>query len=125
MALINLTLQGQADAALLATLGESVVARRDGGLLHLHLHSHDPEATRTALQSVGEITVWHAESMQAATLPPAAGFVRLLCDTAKSLPRPLANTNINYHHTVTADSNIKVKFTYSKPALAVNQQTTV
>lgn len=87
---INLTLQGQADAALLATLGESVVVRRDGGLLHLHLHSHDPEATRAALQSVGEITAWHAESMQAATLPPEAGFVRLLCDAAGSLPRPLA-----------------------------------
>ncbi|WP_433278350.1 leucine-rich repeat domain-containing protein [Treponema sp. SP13] len=34
-----------------------------------------------------------------------------------------AGANINYHHTVTADANIKVKFTYSGPALAVNQQT--
>jgi len=36
---------------------------------------------------------------------------------------PEAGANINYHHTVTADANIKVKFTYSGPALAVNQQT--
>ena len=33
-----------------------------------------------------------------------------------------AGSNINYHHTVTADANIKVKFTYSDSALAVNQQ---
>ena len=30
--------------------------------------------------------------------------------------------NTIYNHTVTADANIKVKFTYSGPALAVNQQ---
>lgn len=36
---------------------------------------------------------------------------------------PEAGANINYHHTVTADANIKVKFKYSGPALAVNQQT--
>ena len=30
--------------------------------------------------------------------------------------------NTTYNHTVTADANIKVKFTYSGPALAVNQQ---
>ena len=33
-----------------------------------------------------------------------------------------AGTNATYNHTVTADANIKVKFTYSGPALAVNQQ---
>ena len=35
---------------------------------------------------------------------------------------PEAGSNINYHHTVTADANIKVKFKYSGAALAVNQQ---
>ncbi|UTD03850.1 leucine-rich repeat domain-containing protein [Treponema socranskii subsp. buccale] len=34
-----------------------------------------------------------------------------------------AGTNTTYNHTVTADANIKVKFKYSGPALAVNQQT--
>ena len=33
-----------------------------------------------------------------------------------------AGTNTTYNHTVTADANIKVKFKYSGPALAVNQQ---
>ena len=33
-----------------------------------------------------------------------------------------AGTNATYNHTVTAAANIKVKFTYSGPALAVNQQ---
>ena len=34
-----------------------------------------------------------------------------------------AGTNTTYNHTVTADANIKVKFKYAGPALAVNQQT--
>ena len=42
--------------------------------------------------------------------------------TNNGTPIAAAGTNINYHHTVTADANIKVKFKYSGAALAVNQQ---
>ena len=42
--------------------------------------------------------------------------------TNNGTPIAGAGTNTSYNHTVTANADIKVKFTYSGPALAVNQQ---
>ena len=42
--------------------------------------------------------------------------------TNNGTPIAAAGTNTTYNHTVTADANIKVKFKYAGPALAVNQQ---
>ncbi len=81
-----------ADPAFLSTLGESVVARQDGNILRLHLHSQNPERLRQDIERLGCISQWRSEVIEAAKQdeqsPP--GLFHLLCDAAGSLPRPLA-----------------------------------
>ncbi len=92
---INVSIQQgapQADPALLAELGESVVAREDSGTLHLHLHSHAPDQLREKLQQFGAISAWRSERMHSPPRQSQAepGLLHLLCDAAGSLPRTLA-----------------------------------
>ena len=81
----------QAEPAVLAQLGSSVVVRRDGSTLRLHLHSQTPEKVQERLQDLGTITRWHTEpiSLQQHSRP-APGLLHLLCDAAGSLSRTLA-----------------------------------
>ncbi len=87
------------DAAALAArageLGESVVAIHQGGLLKLHLHTDDREATRTRLAGLGALVHFDSDDMGAQAegfgRPAMAGAparrVHLVCDAAASVTR--------------------------------------
>lgn len=91
---INLSLEraGELPEAILNKLGESVVVQRDHENLRLHLHSHAAETVRETVESLGRITAWQAEPIEAPRpqLRKQEGLLHLLCDAAGSLPLSLA-----------------------------------
>jgi hypothetical protein len=74
-----------------ADLGESVVAVADGDHLRLHLHTHNQQATRSRLETLGDIVDWQVEPMDdrgGLTFPKGDGkSVHVMTDAAGSVTR--------------------------------------
>ena len=79
-----------------AGLGESVVAVADGDRLRLHLHTQNQHATRSRLESLGEIVDWQVEPMETHGSLPFSKVegqsVHVMTDAAGSITRAEART---------------------------------
>jgi uncharacterized protein len=83
------------DPKALAALGESVVVIPEHSRLKIHVHTPDPQALRSRLADLGEVTGWSAESLDVSgegkeQSPVFGGCLHILTDAAGSLPRELA-----------------------------------
>jgi uncharacterized protein len=79
-----------------AGLGESVVVVADGDRLRLHLHTQNQQATRSRLETLGQIIDWQVEPMAARGRLPFSTVggqsVHVMTDAAGSITRAEART---------------------------------
>jgi DegV family protein with EDD domain len=90
-----------------------VVAVADGDRLRLHLHTRNQQATRSRLETLGEIVDWQVEPMDAHGTPPFSRVdgksVHVMTDAAGSITREEARTlgiTLLDSHLVVDDRNV-------------------
>ena len=90
-------LDGQPENAVeeLSKHGESLVAVRDGSYLKIHLHTNNPQAVRTKLESFGDVVRWADDDIGsgAGTIPSPGVLhqaIHVMTDAAGSVTRKTA-----------------------------------